>query len=138
MTLRARPGVGVGVYVTKGGKLLLGKRKGGYRAGDWGAPGGKLDMFEDWEVCARREVREETGIEIKNVRFVGVVNDPDREHGTHYITLSFVADWKSGEVVLTEPDKFEEWGWFAPEKLPTPLFLPARNFFKSGYNPFNL
>lgn len=138
MTVQTQPGVGIGVYVRKDGKMLLGLRKGGYGAGSWGAPGGKLDMYENPLECAHRETREETGIEIENVRFVGNVNDADVEHGTHYVTISYVADWKSGEVRLMEPEKFEKWAWFGESELPEPKFFPFRKFLEAGYNPFQL
>lgn len=131
-----RPGVGVGVYVRKNGKVLFGKRKGGVEPSTWCAPGGKLDMHERWEACAVRETWEETGVQIKNLQFVGVVDDSTPTTGSHYITLSFVADWESGEPAVIEPEKFYEWGWFAWDNLPSPLFSPARNFVNLGYNPF--
>lgn len=134
---QTHPGVGVGVYVRKEGKLLLGLRKGGYGAGTWGAPGGKLEMWESPEECAIREVAEETGITIQNVRFVGFVNDLDRAQGSHYVTLSYVADWESGEPV-PEPGKFEQWQWFAQDALPEPKFFPLSTFLNNGYNPFTL
>jgi 8-oxo-dGTP diphosphatase len=134
---QAQPGVGIGVYVRKEGKLLLGKRLGSYGTGTWGAPGGKLEMWESPEECAVREVKEETGMEVQNLRFVGVVDDQDKEHGTHYITISYVADWKEGEPA-PEPGGFEEWRWFSAEALPEPKFFPLRNFFASGYNPLAL
>ena len=132
------PGVGIGVYVLKGDKVLMGLRKGGYQAGTWCAPGGKLEMYEDWKECAIRETREECGVEIENLRFIGITNDRDSSTGSHYITVAFVADLKSGEASLTEPDKFEKWGWFAWDALPEPLFLSTRNFIESGYNPWTL
>ena len=131
------PGVGIGVYVRKDGKVLLGKRK-GFGEGTWCSPGGKLEMNESPEECARRETREETGIEIENLRFIAVTNDVYREVGSHFVTISYVADWKVGEVELTEPDKFEKWDWFAWEELPEPLFFATRNFVDTGYNPFTL
>lgn len=135
---KERPGVGVGVYIRKDGKVLIGKRKNTHGTGPWCALGGHLDMGESWEECARREVREEAGIEIDNIHLGNVTNDifPD---GKHYVTLNLVADWKSGEPKLMEPDKFEQgWQWFELDKLPQPLFLSARNFFESGYNLFNI
>ena len=95
-------------------------------------------MYEDPIECALREVKEETGIEIQNLRFVGIVNDPDREHGTHYVTLSYVADWKSGEPEVLEKDKFTQWRWFGAQELPEEKFFPFRNFLANGYNPFTL
>ena len=128
-------GVGVGVYVRKKGKLLLGLRKGGYGAGTWGAPGGKMEMWETPEECALREVREETDLAIANLKLIGVVDDQDRSNGTHYVTISYLADWKSGEPV-SEPGKFEKWRWFGKGELPKEQFFPLRNFLTSGYNPF--
>jgi 8-oxo-dGTP diphosphatase len=131
------PGVGVGVYVMRDGKVLMGLRKGGYLAGSWCAPGGKLEVYESLHGCAERETREECGIEIENLRFIGVTNDVDAEHTSHYLTVAYAADWKAGEASLAEPDKFEKWEWFAWDSLPQPLFLSTRNFVAEGYNPFN-
>ena len=128
------PGVGIGVYVRKDGKVLMGLRKGRYAPGDWCAPGGKMEMNESPEECARRETREEAGIEIENLRFITITNDI-HPVGTHYVTISYVADWKSGEVRVMEPDKCAEWEWFSWDELPEPLFLSTRNFVKTGYNP---
>jgi len=137
MNEQTYPGVGIGVYIRKEGKLLLGKRKGSYGTDTWGAPGGKLEMWELPEECAVREVKEETRIDIHNLKFVGVVDDQDKENGTHYVTISYIADWKEGEPV-PEPGKFEEWRWFPIDALPEPKFLPLRNFLASGYNPFTI
>jgi 8-oxo-dGTP diphosphatase len=132
------PGVGVALYVRRGGKVLLGKRKSTHGKGEWCAPGGKLEMNESPEDCARRETAEETGLMIDAVRFIGITNDIWPDIGTHFVTVSFVADWQGGEASLTEPDKFETWGWFEWEKLPSPLFLSTRNFIKNGYNPYSI
>lgn len=132
------PGVGVGVYIRKDNKILLGKRKGGHGAGEWCPPGGKMEMNESPERCAVRETKEETGLEIRNLRFAAITNDIWSDIGTHYITISFVADWESGEAHLTEPDKFETWEWFSWNSLPESLFLSTRNFIQAGHDPFVL
>ena len=131
-----RPGVGVGVCVRKGGKVLMGKRKGGYEPGAWCFPGGHLEMNEHPETCAIRETLEETNIEIKNLRFVTFTSDIYRNARAHYITLFYVADWKEGAVQLMEPDKCEEWKWSRWDSLPQPLFTSTRNLIDSGYNPY--
>ena len=130
------PGVGTGVWIRKDGKVLLGLRKGKLGTGTWCIPGGKLEMFEAWDEGARREVLEETGIEVGDMRFVAVLDDPQKEMGTHYLSLHFVADWVSGDASVIEPEKFERWEWFAYDALPEPLFPPTRNFVENGYNPF--
>ena len=132
------PGVGVGVYVLRDGKILMGLRKGGFQSGTWCAPGGKLEMYENWIDCGIRETREECGVDIENVRFVGITNDREPSTGSHYITVALVADWKAGEARLTEPEKFETWAWFVWEALPAPLFISTRNFVEAGYNPHTI
>jgi 8-oxo-dGTP diphosphatase len=68
------PRVGVGVMVVREGKVLMGKRKSSHGAGEYSWPGGHMEHMESFEECARREVREETGIEITNVRFLRLLN----------------------------------------------------------------
>lgn len=132
------PGVGTGVWVRKKGKILFGLRKGMYLPGTWCIPGGKLEMYEEWGEGARREAREETGVEIADLRFVAVLDDPNPAVGTHYLSLHFVADWVSGEAMVTEPEKFAQWKWFSLDELPEPIFPSTGNFIKNGYNPFTI
>jgi|SRR6185436_9576316 len=130
------PGVGVGVYIRKEGKILLGLRKSSHGKGQWCAPGGKMDMFEDLEACARRETLEETGLTTGPMKFIGVTNDIWDDIGTHYVTVSFVTDWIGGEPKVMEPEKCEKWEWFEWGKFPEPLFLSTMKFIEAGYNPF--
>lgn len=132
----SRPKVGVGVCVIKDNKVLYGKRKGPHGFGDWCFPGGHLEYGESIEDCARREVMEETGINIKNLKIGPFTNDIFEKEQKHYITLFVIADYDSGEVKIMEPDKCEKWDWFSWENPPEPLFLPSQNLYKQGYNPF--
>lgn len=116
-----RPLVGVGVLVMKDGKLLLGKRRNAHGAGEYASPGGHLEHGESFEACARREVLEETGLELGDVRFLRLLNTT-RYAPKHYVDVSLVADWKSGEPQNLEPEKLEGWGWYALDALPSPLF----------------
>lgn len=113
----------------------MGKRKNAHGEGGWCYPGGHLEYGESWEQCARREVMEETGIKIKNVRFGKVTNDIFDLEQKHYITICMVADYASGEVAIMEPDKCEKWDWFVWSKLPKELFLPTINQLKEGFYP---
>ncbi|MCR4280863.1 MAG: NUDIX domain-containing protein [Candidatus Kaiserbacteria bacterium] len=134
---KERPGVGIGIYIRKNGQILVGKRKGEHAGGTWCAPGGHLEMGESWEDCARREVREETGMEIENVHFGNATNDVYGD-GKHYVTIQMIADWESGEPQILEPEKMEEgWQWRDWNDMPNPRMLSFENFYKSGYNPFN-
>lgn len=127
-----RPKVGIGVMVFKEGKVLMGKRNSGDVAGKYIFPGGKLEYLESLEECARRETREEAGIEIKNLLFLQLRNELDYAPKHHYINIGFVAEWESGEARVMEPDKFDSWGWYPLDKLPTPLF-EATPFYIEAY-----
>src|SRR4030042_1561127 len=78
-----KPGVGFGIMILKGGKVLLGKRHEDpekassllHGEGTWTMPGGKLHFQEGLKEAVRREVLEETEIEIKNPEVISVSND---------------------------------------------------------------
>jgi 8-oxo-dGTP diphosphatase len=130
MTTYCNPKVGVGVFLCKGDKILVGKRKGSHGAGEWSLPGGHLEPGEEFRECCQREVFEETGIEIIHVDFFDLTNDLFPKEGLHYVTLFFVARVdKKTEAILMEPDKCEEWRWVAfkegeESKWLSPLFPP--------------
>lgn len=130
-----RPMVGIGVIVRKDNKVLLGKRKNSHGHGTWQFPGGHLEFGEEPEECARREVKEEAGIDIKNIKKAAFTNDIFGED-KHYVTLFLVCDYASGEVKVMEPDKCEKWDWFCWSEMPKPRFLPIDNLLKQGYKPF--
>ena len=131
-----RPKVGVGVIVCKDGKVLFGKRKGSHGSETWSLPGGHLEFSEEIFDCAQREVLEETGIEIKNLKLGPYTNDFFQKEDKHYITLYVIADYASGTVEIKEPNKCEEWRWVNWTELPTPLFTPIQNLLKSKFSPF--
>lgn len=132
---RERPKVGVAVCIVKDGKALLGKRIGAHGQGTWSFPGGHLEYGESLEACARREVAEECGLTIKNIRFAQITNDVHKSENKHYITIYMLADWAGGTPKVLEPHKMIEWQWFSWSKLPKPLFLAMSNLVKSGFKP---
>jgi 8-oxo-dGTP diphosphatase len=132
-----RPLVGIGVIVLRDRRILLGKRRNAHGSGDWSPPGGHLNFGETPENCAIREVREETGLPIENVRLGGVTNDIFLSEQKHYLTLFMIADCSVGTPKLLEPDKCEGWVWYDWTALPEPLFLPLRNLLQQRFNPFS-
>ena len=103
------PKVGLATIVVKDNKVLLGRRKNSSNTnGLWQFTGGKLEFNESWEDCARRETKEETNLDIKNIRFVSATNDINSEAGKHYITIFMLADYAGGELKVMEPDKAEK------------------------------
>jgi 8-oxo-dGTP diphosphatase len=122
-----QPGVGVGVIVTKGDRVLLLRRRHVHGSGTWSTPGGHLDYGESPEDCAVREVKEETAVDITRIEFRAVANDFFEAEGRHYVTLWFQAEHLSGEADVAAPQEMAEVGWFRWDELPRPLFLPFRN-----------
>lgn len=125
-----RPRVGIGVMVVKDGNVLLGKRKASHGAGEYSWPGGHMEYMESFEECARREVREETGIEIQNVRFLRLLNLKSYAP-KHYVDIGMVADWKCGEPQVREPNKIDGWNWYDMENLPSPVFASLPTYIEA-------
>lgn len=129
------PRIGVAVVVIKSGQVLLGKRKGAHGEGTWALPGGHLRFGETIEACARREVMEETGLSIKNLKRGPYTNDLFSEEKLHYITLFVVARYAKGKLEILEPDKCESWEWFDWNRLPRPRFLSLENLRRLSFDP---
>jgi 8-oxo-dGTP diphosphatase len=139
------PKVGVGVIVLKsenGQKfVMLHQRKGEHGEGYWGSGGGHLELGESLKEGALRELREEAGEELKvgNVKFLGVMNFT-QFNPKHYVDISFVADWVSGEPTNSAPDETTDWQWVSLDRLPNPLFPPVKTYLealKTGQNFFD-
>ena len=126
--------VGIGVIVQKNGKILLIKRQGSHGAETWAPPGGHIDFGETIENCAKREVKEEMDIEIKNLKVVGFTNDLFKKDKKHYITIWVFSDWKSGKEKM-DGREMSEFGWFDWNNLPKPLFIPLKNFVEGKMYP---
>lgn len=115
------PGLGVGLAILRDGKLLLCKRMKAPEAGHWNIVGGKVDHMEPAETATRREAEEETGLDIGEIRYLGMTEQRIEADRQHWISLLYVTDATTGEPQLTEPDKLSEIGWFDLDDLPQPL-----------------
>lgn len=96
----ARPIIAVGAVVLRGPEVLLIRRGKPPRAGEWSLPGGGQDLGETVEEAVRREVLEETGVEVRKLAFLAVVDAifPD-ETGRirhHYTLIDYMATWHAG------------------------------------------
>lgn len=105
------------VLVKRGNELLL-TRKAEWIPGRYSLVAGFLDFGESLEECAIREVREETGIEICNVRYVGSQNWPFPAQ----LMAGFVADYVAGDIQV-DLNELEDARWFTSDALP---LLPGR------------
>ncbi|HJU67936.1 MAG TPA: NUDIX domain-containing protein [Gemmatimonadaceae bacterium] len=128
------PTVGVGVVVQRDGKVLVGLRRSGVQPGTWGLPGGHLGFGETWEACARREVREETGLALVGARHVGTVETFAPDGTSHEITI-FLEARAQGALTNPRPEETARWEWHLWDALPSPLVRSLEAFRASGYAP---
>jgi ADP-ribose pyrophosphatase YjhB (NUDIX family) len=98
----ARPICGVGVVVRKDDAVLLIQRGNPPRRGDWGLPGGAVELGESLRDAARREVREECGIEIAVGGVVDAMDLVQRDKAGraqyHFVVVDFAATYAGGEL----------------------------------------
>jgi 8-oxo-dGTP diphosphatase len=108
-------------------RVLLGRRRGEPFAGRWDIPGGFLEEGEHPVDGMRRELREETGLDVEPLEFLGVWMDQYGGDSTAEATLNcyWTARRIGGEP---EPaDDVTELRWFAPDELPRPDELAFEN-----------
>lgn len=123
--------VGVAVLVWRGDRLLLGERISAGEEPCWQFPGGHLEYAETVPDCARREVLEETGLEIEQLKLAAYSGDVFVSNARHYVTLFVSASSTRGEPRVMEADKCARWQWFSPDSLPAPLFAPITSLLSA-------
>lgn len=105
---------GVQVLIERDGRVLLGRRRFDPGRGKWDIPGGFLQEGEDALDGLRREVREETGLELGTVEFFGSWNEPYWERDVLCLTWLGRADGGDERA----GDDLVELRWFAPGDRP--------------------
>lgn len=94
-----RPVVGVGGVVVHEGRVLLIRRGKEPLKGCWSVPGGTVELGESLEEAVVRELREETGVEVRPVSTITVFDRIDRRDGEvlyHYVIVDFLCELLSG------------------------------------------
>ena len=112
------PIVGVGAVVWKDDRLLLIRRGRNPRKGSWSLPGGRQELGETVNQAAAREIREETGIEIRILDTLAVIDLIDRDGDAiahHYTVIDVQAEWVAGEA--RAGDDAEAVAWVLPDQL---------------------
>jgi len=105
----------VGAIVFRDGAVLLVKRERDPNRGRWSLPGGSVEVGETAEAAAARETREETGVEVRPLRTVEVMEyvEPDASGRIrwHYVLIDVLCEYIGGEP---EPSSDAENARFVP------------------------
>ena len=120
--LGIRPSVSAVIFDRRG-RLLLQQRSDG---GQWGLPGGSLEIGESVTDAVRREVREETGLRVSVRRLIGVYSDPEHQvvrypdgNVWHYVNVCFECVTRGGR--LQTCDETLALAYVPPRRLPAAL-----------------
>jgi len=102
--------------IIKSQQILLIKRKNPPFRGKWALPGGFVNYGEKVEDAVVREISEETGLETKIKRLVGVYSDPKRDPRGHTVTVAYLLEITGGN--LKGSDDASDAKFFNLTKLP--------------------
>lgn len=115
------PVVSVGAVVLHEGRVLLVRRGSHPSRGQWSFPGGVVELGETCRDAVRREVAEETGLDVEVVGVVDVVDrvvrDPDGRVRYHYVIVDYLARPVGGGVVSAGDDA-DEVAWVPVSEAP--------------------
>ncbi|WLR43219.1 NUDIX hydrolase [Bacillus carboniphilus] len=114
--------VGAVVIIIDGeGRLLLQQRK--YPKESWGLPGGLMELGESTEEVARRELFEETGLEVNELELINVYSGKDNfviaENGDEFyvVTIAYFAEGYKGEIKIDQSE-INKCEFLYPNELP--------------------
>ena len=97
------------------GRIVLARR---HDTGRWALPGGMVEWGEDIATTVRRELLEETGLELVRIsRLVGVYSKPDRDPRLHSICVVVEAEVR-GKIQIQDEQEISQVEAFNPSDLP--------------------
>jgi mutator protein MutT len=113
-----QPIVGVGAVVVNDGKVLIVKRAHAPRQGEWSLPGGRVELGETLVAATRRELKEETGLEVEVGPLVEVfdrVHHADGRVRYHFVIVDYLCRCIGGS--LCAGDDADDVAWVRPDEL---------------------
>lgn len=109
------PKTTAGVIIVKNGRVLLGKKASGPKKGLWNIPGGFLEAGEHPLQGAKREIKEETNLNIRIIKLLGIFKSRYFT-GDHCVNIFYLAEIISGPAKAG--DDLSQLKWFKPSELP--------------------
>jgi len=121
--------VGVPCLVTKGNKVLLGQSsKEGPQFKQWVTPGGGVNFGETFADTAKREILEETGLTIKNIKQFKTYELINPDIGNHRVFVMHTAEWESGNITIGKDSDLFQANFFTKDEV-------KRKFASKEINP---
>jgi len=118
-TYPERPFLAVSAAIMRDGKILVVRRARKPALNLYTLPGGAVETGETITEAVRREVREETQLDVEPVAIAGhrevIVRDAQGRVERHFVILCFAARWIAGEPVLNE--ELDDARWLIPAEL---------------------
>lgn len=109
----SHPVVGVGAVIVRDGKALIVKRAHEPRKGEWSLPGGLVDLGESLTDAVRREIKEETGLEVELgpiiETFDRIHRDAEGRIRYHFVIVDYVCWPKDGDAVAGSDAESVQW-----------------------------
>jgi len=127
-----RPYVGVGAVTFKGDRILLIKRGKPPKKSEWSLPGGAQELGETVQQALIREVKEETGLEVKVTHLIDVVDfieHNDSDIAFHYTLIDYCAEFTGGEL-KAGGDALDAKFFSLEEALLLPLWTETKRIIK--------
>ncbi|RIW30403.1 NUDIX domain-containing protein [Bacillus salacetis] len=112
----------VTIIIDEDGRLLLQQRM--FPHGSWGITGGLMELGESTEDAAKREVLEETGLSVDNLKLINVYSGPQNyikaENGDEFyvVTAAYYSEDFKGELIVDHTESIQ-CEFFHPDELPT-------------------
>ena len=119
------PLVAVDGLIIKDKKVLLLKRAIFPYKNYWILPGGHVKYGEKVEEALKREIKEETGLDVKIKKLIGVFSDPKRDPRGHIISIAFLVEPIKDEKIKTNFEA-KEGKFFELENLPKKIGFDHR------------
>ena len=112
-----RPVIGLATLFIDRNEILLAERQAGKRQGWLNCPGGHFEWGETFEECAKREVKEETGMDLLECEFLTAANGLALDEDHHYVMIYMLATRWEGMPKQME-DANGPWQWYPLDSMP--------------------